>query len=538
MSADFRYMKCPRQTWFLVYTIPPDLRSHPQFMTSNGRPKDKITESLGTKDPDKAREVRNQRIAYWDRQFRMLRHGPSEEDRREEAFQIYLATCKELEEEEEEEEAKRKADPAYERKSKEAETEELEMLDDLIEKHVGHSIDSYCSRAGISLEPSTEPWRKIGLEFLRARRAAGDPWMPLSLPGDAPLKFEPPIPVEPKPVTAPPPPKKGAETFDEAAAIYLKNELRDGVKPATVQEYRRKIDAFEHKDKPLRTITRGMAAEFLDGLPVQKRTRNLYATLFSAIYKSAIRRDKATDNPFEGQSLKGVARVHYEPFTDEELATLFADAKLEIKPQKHTTATALPWCGIIAAFTGCRRDEIASLMASDIKQTNGIWFFDIRDGKTENAERVVPVHHALIDAGLLRYRDALSHGSRLFPSLKGPPSAPDKIGKALGYAFEAWRKRLGIVRERVNFHSFRHTVGDRLRKAGVAKDDRGFLLGHADVEMQNKVYGHDGPGLHRLKAIVEKLSYPGLSPKTSAALETRAGASTKSGTPARRRGRP
>jgi integrase len=148
-------------------------------------------------------------------------------------------------------------------------------------------------------------------------------------------------------------------------------------------------------------------------------------------------------------------------------------------------------------------------MASDIKQTGGIWFFDIRDGKTENAERVVPLHHALIDAGLLRYRDALSHGSRLFPSLKGSPSAPDKIGKALGYAFEAWRKRLGIVREGVNFHSFRHTVGDRLRKAGIAKDDRGFLLGHADVEMQNKVYGHDGPGLRRLKAIVEKLSYPG-----------------------------
>ena len=46
MSADFRYMKCPRQTWFLVYSIPPDLRGHPQFMTSRGRPMDKITESL------------------------------------------------------------------------------------------------------------------------------------------------------------------------------------------------------------------------------------------------------------------------------------------------------------------------------------------------------------------------------------------------------------------------------------------------------------------------------------------------------------
>ena len=107
----------------------------------------------------------------------------------------------------------------------------------------------------------------------------------------------------------------------------------------------------------------------------------------------------------------------------------------------------------------------------------------------------------------MKYRNALPRGSRLFPSLKAPPSAPEKIGKALGYAFEAWRKQLGITRPKVNFHSFRHCVGDRLRKAGVAKDDRGFLLGHAHVEIQNKVYGHDGPGLHRLKAIVEKIGY-------------------------------
>ena len=55
--------------------------------------------------------------------------------------------------------------------------------------------------------------------------------------------------------------------------------------------------------------------------------------------------------------------------------------------------------------------------------------------------------------------------------------------------------------------------GDRTREGVVY--DRGFLLGHADVEMQNKVYGHDGPGLKRLKTIVEKLNYPGVSPPAS-----------------------
>jgi integrase len=527
MGADFRYMKRPRETWFLVYNVPKDLRGHPRFMTANGKPMDKVTESLGTKDPDQARENRNQRIAFWDRQFRMLRHGPSDEDIQMEAFEIYKAKLATKTEHpgqawynrlppEERAEADKHLDRFY-----------LERLDEEIARSVSGEIADYCKRAGVELAPETEPYRKIGVEFIKAKIAAGDHSVILPLRGDPvrgepisvtawelpPPKVEPPAAMESKPITAPSPIKKGAETFADAAAIYLKTELADDVKPDTVAEYRRKVDAFPHKDKPLRTITRGMAAEFLDGLlggerGRSKRTRNQYAALFSAIYKSAIRREKATANPFDGQRLRGVAQVHYEPFTDDELVTLFADAKFEIAPANHTTATALPWCALIGAFSGLRREEIASLMASNIKQTDGVWFFDIRDGKTDSAERVVPVHHALIDAGLLKYRAALHPGSRLFPGLKGRASKGGKLGPALGDAFEAWRKRLGIVRKGLNFHSFRHTVGDRLRKAGVAKDDRGFLLGHADVEMQNKVYAHDGPGLHRLQAIIEKVHYP------------------------------
>jgi hypothetical protein len=31
------------------------------------------------------------------------------------------------------------------------------------------------------------------------------------------------------------------------------------------------------------------------------------------------------------------------------------------------------------------------------------------------------------------------------------------------------------------------------------------------VEIQNKVYGHSGPGLKRLAAVVEQIAYPGLN---------------------------
>jgi integrase len=517
---------------------------------------DKITESLGTKDPDVARERRNKRIAELDAKFHRLRHGPSEEDVLKEAFEIYKATLETEATRPKQrlprlritglaESLSRVLPPLVESLAIDKSLPKMSLLADdpvdpaedyplrldlAIRVQAAAEIADYCKRTGATLEPQTEPYRKVGIEFIKAKVAAGRGWLPLPdgrdiqgseqhLPPKP--KIEPPIApeptVEPAKAPPPPPPKKGAETFAEAAVAYLKTELAEDIKPATVEEYRRKIAAFPHKDMPLRSISRGMAADFLDGLVsegrgLSKRTRNLYASLFSSIYKSAIRREKATVNPFDGQRVKA-AVVHYEPFTDEELTKLFASAAFEIASAKHTTATALPWCALISAFTGCRRDEIARLTTKDIKRTGDVWYFDVcadGDGKTENAERVVPLHHVLLDAGLLRYRDALPAGSRLFPSLKAPPSAPDKIGKTLGYAFEAWRKRLGINREGVNFHSFRHCVGDRLRKAGVAKDDRGFLLGHADVETQNKVYGHDGPGLHRLQAIVEKIRYEGL----------------------------
>jgi integrase len=538
MPSDLRYMKLgrgPGSTWFFVYNIPKDLRGHPRFMTSRGRPMTKVTESLETTDPEKARQLRNRRLDYWDRQFRMLRDGPSEDDIREEAVEVYRAALKA--------EATRPPQRSWHMDYSNylsragASWEDLrggrmdynERLDLAIQMQVADEIADYCRRSDTLMEPGTEPYRKMGIKFIEARIAAGlkSAFLPLpdgreilgseqSLP---PLpKVESPIPAEPKPITDPPPPKKDAETFSEAFEKYLATEL-DGTSADSITDYRRKVKIFTDKagDLPLSKITDHMAVEFLDDhllneRKVSPRTRNGYAMLFSAVYKCAIRRKKATANPFEGQRIKA-ATVHYEPFTDQEIATLFADAKLEITPAKHKTATALPWASMISAYTGCRLEEVAQLKAADIKQTDDIWYFEFcndGNGKTKAATRTVPLHHALIDAGLLRYRDALPKGSMLFPGLKSRSSKPGKLGPKLGDAFKWWRKKLGIVRPGINFHSYRHTVGDRLRKAGVQESDIAAVLGHEDERITSRVYGHDGPGLNRLQTIVEKISYPGL----------------------------
>jgi integrase len=515
--SDLRFMKLgrgPGSTWFFVYNIPRDLRGHPRFMSSRGKPMTKITESLGSTDPAKARETRNQRIVYWERQFRVLRHGPSEEDIQEEAVEIFRATLKV--------EAARPPGWGWQ-----PPVDYTRRLDNEIEVHVHKEMRDFLARTDAVLEPGTEPYRKIGEAFLKAKVAAGGFGAMLPLPDGRwvsadeqhlpPLpKIEPPIPSEPKPFPRPlPPGLSGEETFSEAFEHYLALGL-DGTSAETITDYRRKLKVFTDKmgDLRLSQITDRMAVSFLDDYLLGERaqkpmTRNTYAMLFSAVYKWAIRRKMASWNPFEGQRIKQAA-VHYEPFTDQEIAALFADAKPEVAPAKHKTGTALPWACLIAAYTGCRLEEVASLKAADIKETDGIWYFEFcsnGNGKTKAATRAVPLHHELIDVGLLRYRDALPKASMLFPGLKGRSSKPGKLGPKLGDAFNWQRKRLGIVRPGVNFHSFRHTVGDRLRKAGVPEDDRAALLGHEDERITSKVYGHDGPGLQRLQVIIEKLRY-------------------------------
>lgn len=520
MASDLRYMKLgrgPGSTWFFVYNIPRDLRGHPRFMTSRGKPMTKITESLGTTDREKARQTRNERIVYWDRQFRMQRQGPSEDDIQAEAIEIYRATL----------EDRAAAARNYSIWLNMRARDYIPRLDAEIEDQVAKEIADYCDRTGVLLAPGTEPYRKIGIEFIKAKIAAGDPEARLPLPNGREIlsigseqhlpplpKIEPPIPSEPKPILDPPP-GRHTETFSDSFEKYLATEL-DGTSANTIADYRRKVKIFIDKvgDLPLAKITDHMAVDFLDTCllrerKVSPRTRNGYATLFSAIYKCAIRRKKVMANPFADQLVKATT-VHYQPFSDQEVATLFADAKFETAPPKHTTITALPWAALIAAYTGARREEVAQLKASDIRETDGVWYFAFcqdGNGKTEAATRIVPIHPALIDAGLLRYRDALSADSMLFPGLRARKSKGGKLGPVLGDAFEGWRKRLGIVRPGVNFHSFRHTVGDRLRKAGVPEDDRAALLGHEDERITSKVYGHDGPGLHRLAVIVDKISY-------------------------------
>ena len=139
---------------------------------------------------------------------------------------------------------------------------------------------------------------------------------------------------------------------------------------------------------------------------------------------------------------------------------------------------------------------------------------DIHNGgnnalKNAASARLVPVHSELVRAGLLQYVAALPKDGPLFSGLTRRASKGGKIGARLSELFRKKLEALGLKRDRLCFHSFRHTVAGRLEAAAVSQTDAARVLGHTIAGMSYGVYS-SGPGLKRLAAVVEAIEYAGL----------------------------
>lgn len=150
------------------------------------------------------------------------------------------------------------------------------------------------------------------------------------------------------------------------------------------------------------------------------------------------------------------------------------------------------WVPLIGLYSGARLEEICKLELADIKQDEGVWFFNIEDAKSPAGWRTIPIHRTLIDLGFLRYVENLKHcgHSRLFPELtKGRDGYSDRVSKW----FARYRKRCGITstKYRECFHSLRHTFKDRIqRKHRIDKSRIQALLGHEPDDVTDGTYGN------------------------------------------------
>jgi len=114
---------------------------------------------------------------------------------------------------------------------------------------------------------------------------------------------------------------------------------------------------------------------------------------------------------------------------------------------------------------------------------------------------MLPLHHALIELGLLPHVESVrtTGANRLFPELE---TVRGKQGHAPSKWFGRYKTKKGITDPRKTFHSFRHTLIDDLRDAGVQDSLIKRIAGHEDGAVTFSIYGSRSP----LKAMAEAMS--------------------------------
>jgi integrase len=184
----------------------------------------------------------------------------------------------------------------------------------------------------------------------------------------------------------------------------------------------------------------------------------------------------------------------YEAFSIDDLRRLF---ECEAYRKVSFGKAADFWAPLLALYTGARVDEIASICLDaidDQSDTPSILLSPDgrRTGKNDHSRRRVPIHAALIDAGLLRYVGLLKREGHadLFPDVRR--AARDGKGKRITDDFQAFRRACGVGalqgRGTKNFHSFRSTLTTALQAAGVSAEVRRAIIGHAPVDVHERTY--------------------------------------------------
>lgn len=110
---------------------------------------------------------------------------------------------------------------------------------------------------------------------------------------------------------------------------------------------------------------------------VTKVTVNLALDDLRHFFSWAIKHDHVIGkNPVDGIAYEGVKQESYEAFTDDDLSRIFTSQQfISQRTGKHPERY---WLILLLAYSGARREEIAQMLVTDIRQDkDGLWFLDI-----------------------------------------------------------------------------------------------------------------------------------------------------------------
>jgi integrase len=196
------------------------------------------------------------------------------------------------------------------------------------------------------------------------------------------------------------------------------------------------------------------------------------------------------------------SRESYEVFTHAELAKVFSALDGDEEMQNVT---------LIGMYSGMRLNEICSLRVENIREIEGVLCFEVTEGKTKSASRIIPVHSRIIDMvkGLVQK----PHNGFLFYRASIIDRADGKRSTWHTQRFtRAKRKALGEQgTERKVYHSLRHEFAQQLDRNQVPEDRIALILGHERGSTESfRTYSKHAASPVELLKYIELISYEGL----------------------------
>lgn len=294
--------------------------------------------------------------------------------------------------------------------------------------------------------------------------------------------------------------------------VQLRDEFivqhNDRRKLSTLSKYIKAVEVFTAhfrcKDFRLHDINRTMVTDWLDMAKQEKASQTLanYLGCLSQLVTLAQNRyhDAPKENVFTGHKLDvRHDRESYEPFSGDELAKVYAMLDEEMKA-----------VAIVGMYSGMRLNEICSLQISNIKTVEGVWCFEVTEGKTRNAARLVPIHSRLTT--LVKDLVQNNHNGFLFYHASITERADGKRSTWHTQRFtRAKRKALGEQgTERKVFHSLRGMFVSQLDRHGVPEDRIALIVGHERGKTESFRTYSKGAGMMELSKYVELVSYKSL----------------------------
>lgn len=297
-------------------------------------------------------------------------------------------------------------------------------------------------------------------------------------------------------------------------------------RPRTSAEMSSLVKRFEEysERKPVKALTRQ------DGIGYRDQMREHGAApgtvkknlgLITSLLNFAVDEGVISANPFARIKVpqsKAIERLEY---SVEDIAKIFwSPLFVNGERPKGGAGEAGVWLLFIGAFTGARLEEIAQLRPEDFfRDEEHGWFFSILDIdeeqhlKTESSRRLVPIHRALIEAGLIEY---LAHIRKVRHPWLFPDLTPHVNGTRSGNWSKWWgrygRQKVGITDKLKCYHSFRHSFKTACRASQIPEDVHDAITGHAPASA-GRNYGQQPMDV--LRYAMDKFSYRGVTPPSS-----------------------